>query len=213
MGSGVQRVGVLGGTFDPVHAGHLHMARAAERACQLSRIYFVPAAAPWHRGKPPTASYADRFAMLALALNGRPHWMPLAVPDSTGRPTYTIDQLAWMRKHGYGEPLYFILGADSFATLPSWRRWRELLGQCHWIVLGRAAARHLPDVVPAHMKAAATRDELVLRSGTRIHWLAHFEQPASASAVRERLAGRGKAPVAAAVARYAGRAGLYQIHG
>lgn len=210
---GGKRVGVLGGTFDPVHAGHLAMARAAARACGLARVCFVPAPAPWHRRQPPLASYADRYAMLALALNGRANWLPLDIPDTPGRPTYTIDQLHWMRQHGWGERLYFIVGADSFATLPQWHRWRELLARCHWMVLGRGGGKDLPDVVPASMITARRRNGLELRGGTRLHWLPDFARPVSASAARQALRGKRSAAVPAAVGRYIERAGLYQIHG
>ncbi|MGH9487189.1 MAG: nicotinate (nicotinamide) nucleotide adenylyltransferase [Terriglobales bacterium] len=210
-----QRVGVLGGTFDPVHAGHLAMARAAARRCKLERIYFVPAAQPWHRQRGPVAGYADRYAMLALALADHLRWLPLAVPDALHQPTYTIDQIRWIRQHGLGEQITFILGADSFLTLPSWHRWRALLASCDWLVLAREGVswEEMRTLVPRELTAASVGSELHLRSGRRIHWLAEFAQPASATRARRRLARTATAPVPAAVARYARRAGLYQVHG
>lgn len=211
----MSRIGVLGGTFDPVHRGHLAMARAAERALSLQRICFVPASTPWHRSGPPGASYADRFAMLALALEGKPRWQPLAVPDLAGRPTYTLDQLRWMRRQGLGPDLVFILGADSFATLPSWHRWRTLLASCDWLVLARGGQtwEDVRTVVPRNMTAEVTARGARLRAGARIHWLARFADPSSGHDTRRRMARAAAAPVPASVARYARRAGLYQPHG
>ncbi|MGH9475564.1 MAG: nicotinate-nicotinamide nucleotide adenylyltransferase [Terriglobales bacterium] len=241
-----QRVGILGGTFDPVTRGHLAMARAAERAGKLGRIYFVPAPQPWHRRGAPVAGYADRFAMLALALAGKPRWLPLAVPDVAGRPTYTLDQLRWVRKRlapAVGRwpgrnsvqqssarrkptpagaqgvsPLprvVFILGADAFLTLPSWHRWRTLLTACDWLVLARGGHRweDVRKVLPQSMTAEVSAGGARLRNATRIQWLADFVDPSSASRARRQLARSTAAPVPAAVARYARRAGLYPSHG
>jgi nicotinate-nucleotide adenylyltransferase len=204
-----RRIGFLGGTFDPVHNGHLAMARAAERAAGLERIYFVPAPRPWHR-RPPEASYADRFAMLALALAGHPTWQPLAVPDRPRRPTYTIDQLAWMAEHRLVGHVHLILGADAFATLPSWRQYRRLLRNFDFIVLARRGAPRPPmsrDAAPAAQRARAGERQLL--------WLSGFAAPAEATRVRAALA-RGRAQVGAmprAVAEYALRAHMYRRAG
>ena len=207
------RIGVLGGTFDPVHDGHLAMARAAERAAGLERIYFVPAPRPWHR-EPPRAGYADRFAMLALALAGHPRWIPLAVPDRGRRPTYAIDQLAWMAEHNVVGHIHLILGADAFATLPTWHQYRRLLRGWDFIVLAR---EHAPGglmnrVLPRALVTAQDAGGAELAGGHRLHWLAGFHSPASATRVRAALsagrAPRGQAP--AAVVEYALRARLYR---
>ncbi|MGH9417185.1 MAG: nicotinate (nicotinamide) nucleotide adenylyltransferase [Terriglobales bacterium] len=206
-----QRVGILGGTFDPVHRGHVALALAAIQACRLRRVYFVPAPRPWHREDARAtdrASLPDRYAMLALALADQPRCQPLYIPDRAGRPTYTMDQLDWMDADGVSSERYLILGADAFALLPSWKHYRRLLRRCHFIVaprqgfdFPRAAA-----VVPRNLVRQQQGCVLALAGGHQLHWLGGFRSPASASAAR----GGAEGQLPRAVARYIRRAGLYQ---
>ncbi len=210
---GGRRIGFLGGTFDPVHNGHLAMARAAERAAGLERVYFVPAPRPWHRA-PPQASYPDRFAMLALALAGHARWAPLAVPDRGRRPTYAIDQLAWMAEHNVIGRMHLILGADAFATLPTWQQYRRLLQGYDFVVLARRGAPGglMSRVLPAPLVRAQDAGGAELAGGHRLRWVAGFASAATATRVRAALAAgrapRGQTPTA--VAEYALRAQLYR---
>lgn len=207
-----QRIGILGGTFDPVHRGHVALALAAMAACRLQRVYFIPAPRPWHREgerTPVRASLPDRYAMLALALADQPRCQPLYIPDRAGRPTYTMDQLDWMDAHGVSPERYLILGADAFALLPSWKHYRRLLGRSHFIVAPRQgySLARIAAVVPTRLRASAQRGGgLALAGGHQLHWLDGFRSPASASDAR--AGHRGQLP--AAVARYIRRAGLYQ---
>jgi len=213
--SAVVRLGVLGGTFDPVHRGHLRMARAAEVACGLSRIYFVPAAHPWHKAVP-TASYADRYAMVALALLRSPRWMPLDLGAASA--TYAVDQIRHLRRLYPGSRLFFIVGADAMATLPSWKQPQALLRLCDIIVLARAGfslgdmiaalpprLRPAPDRGPrprAQINAqsnahptqrgepqdAAAVQVVKLAGGSHLYWLARFQDPFSSTQARQWLA-------------------------
>jgi nicotinate-nucleotide adenylyltransferase len=208
------RIGVLGGTFDPVHNGHLAMARAAQRACGLERVYFVAAPRPWHREHPPVAGYADRHAMLALALQGRRDWQPVAIPDAGRRATYTVDQLAWIAAREPQALLTSIVGADAWLTLPGWRQWRRLLGMCDWAVLARqgTASGQLAAIVPPSLVAAGDAGGLTLRSGRRLRWIQNFRHTASATQARRELARGGRSrQIPAAVAEYARRADLYSV--
>lgn len=210
-----RRVGLLGGTFDPVHHGHLQLARAAMRRFGLDWVYFVPARRPWHKS-PPRAEFEDRFAMVALALARTPRFQPLAIPAVAGRPTYSLDQARWLlRRLPRGTRLFFLIGADAFRLLPSWHEYGALLRLCEFIVAPR-------DGVGAREAAAVT----ALAPG-RVHWLSGFARVESSRALRSRAgraaaggseAGRAKtggaappggAPLPAAVAAYIRRAGLY----
>lgn len=215
------RIGVLGGTFDPVHRGHLSMARAAERACRLQQILFVPAAHPWHRTDP-QAGYADRYAMVALALRRAPNWLPLDLADHEA--TYSVDQLRRIQKLYPASRLFFIVGADAFATLPSWKQPSRLLSLCDVIILARAGLtleamiatlppRLRPPQPPMRQRGAV--EVLTLTNGSRLHWLSRFRDPGSSTQARQWLSTasrNGTAPVAPAVAGYARRAHLY-THG
>lgn len=210
----MRRIGVLGGTFDPVHNGHMAMARAAQRACGLEWVYFVPAPRPWHRDQPPVAGYAERYAMLALALQGRRAWQPLAIPDAGRRATYTVDQLAWIAAHEPGSVVTNIVGADAWLTLPTWRHWRRLLGACDWAVLARpgTVGEQLEATVPPSLVAAGDAGGLRLRNGHFIRWIRDFRHPASATQARRELAVSGRSrQIPKAVAEFARRADLYSV--
>ena len=224
--SSAPRLGVLGGTFDPVHRGHLRMARAAEAACRLSRIYFVAAAHPWHKAVP-TASYADRYAMLALALHRSPRWMPLDLGAASA--TYSVDQIRHIRRLYPGSRLFFIVGADAFATLPSWKQPQALLQLCDVIVLARAGfdladmiAALPPRIRPAPDRPLQSRSRrhkaavnvVKLTNGSHLYWLARFQDPFSSTQARQWLTAPNsprpqRPPLPAAVAAYARRAHLY----
>lgn len=197
------------------------MAAAAERACHLTRIYFVPAPNPWHRD-PPRAAYADRYAMVALAVAARTRWQPLAVPDAPRRPTYALDQLQWMAdwssSQGRRERLYWIVGADAFVTLPTWHDYRRLLQRCDFVVMGRDgySLDEVVQAVPREVVKKVEGKRVQLAGGRELHWLPQFSSPVSATRARAWLAAskrrNGRSVVPVEVARYARRAGLYE-HG
>lgn len=185
------KLGLLGGTFDPIHRGHLRLAAAAEKAVGLERIYFAPAAQPWHK-RPPRAGYADRYAMVALALEGHAGWQPVDIPVQG--PTYTIDQVEWLQARHPRDRIYLIVGADAMVTLPSWKRYRSLPAKCDFIVAARGGIR---------LEAI----EAILPAGGRpLHWLPRFARPESSTQVRRRAR---LDEVPARVAEYARRAKLY----
>ncbi|MGH9393847.1 MAG: nicotinate-nicotinamide nucleotide adenylyltransferase [Terriglobales bacterium] len=209
----MRKLGILGGTFDPIHRGHLAMAAAAQRACRLDQVLFVPAERPWHRAAP-RASFPDRYAMVALALTGRAAWLPLAVPALAQRPTYALDQVAWIAARHPRARLHFILGADAFAALPTWWQYRRLLASCDFIVLARHGVG-IADVlaaVPPRLLRAPDRRGADLAGGRRLHWIEAFSSPQSATGARAALAQRspkGAEALPAAVRAFARRAGLY----
>ena len=141
------RIGVLGGTLDPIHLGHLDAAAAARDALRLDRVLIVPSHVPPHR-RQPVASAFHRFAMAALAVNGLDG---LAVSDDelcSPGPSYTADTL--MRLHGRGlapSQIFFITGADAFAEIETWSRYPHVLDLARFIVISRPgfAATSLPE--------------------------------------------------------------------
>ena len=127
---------LLGGTFDPVHYGHLRFADAVRRALGLSEVRLVPARDPPHRDNP-MASAPDRLAMLKLGVAEFPG---LVVDDRELRregKRYTVDTLTALRREFPERPLLLLLGADAFRGLPTWHRWCELFDLAHLVVVGR----------------------------------------------------------------------------
>jgi nicotinate-nucleotide adenylyltransferase len=146
-----RRIGILGGTFDPIHYGHLGVAEAAEQALRLRRMYVVTANVPPHR-RQPIASPFQRYAMVVLAIGPRPGWHASDVELRLGGPSYTVDTLARFCDRGYRrEELFFILGADAFVDIETWYDYPHILDVANFAVVSRPGmpVNALPDRLPA----------------------------------------------------------------
>jgi nicotinate-nucleotide adenylyltransferase len=161
------RIGILGGTFDPVHVGHVDTALAAQRALALDRVLVMPSGTPPHRSSPPSASRFHRFAMAALAVTGVPGLMVSDLEIGVTDPCYTFDTLARLHRTGLlASQIFFITGADAFAEIDTWSRYPEVLEMAHFVVVSRPghAAAALPSKLPA--LAARMRGATVQASTT-----------------------------------------------
>src|SRR5208283_635522 len=137
-------IALFGGTFDPIHRGHLKVARAAAERFKLKEVWFVPADIPPHKQKSPVTSYFHRYSMVSLAVAGNPDFLPslLEAPDPVAhmerRPSYSIDTVrrvkAGLRK---GDGLYFLIGIDAFRDIAKWHLAEELLRECEFIIAAR----------------------------------------------------------------------------
>ena len=149
------RVGVLGGTLDPMHLGHVEAALAARRSLDLDRVIVMPSRVPPHRPAQPTASPFHRFAMAALSVNGLEG---LVVSDEelcAEGPSYTADTLERLQARGFSATqIFFITGADAFAEIETWHRYPAVLDLAHFVVVSRpefsvaALAGRLPGLMP-----------------------------------------------------------------
>ncbi len=136
-----RRLGVLGGSFDPPHLGHLHAARSAAAAFALEHVVFVPAARPPHKPERILAGAAERLEMLALLLAGEPDVSVWGVELARSGPSYTIDTLRELRARVPAETrLFLIVGEDNLAGLPRWREPEELARLAQPIVVHRSQA-------------------------------------------------------------------------
>ena len=146
-----KRIGILGGTFDPIHFGHLNVAEAAEAALGLTRMYVVTANAPPHRPQP-IASPFQRYAMVVLAVGHRPGWRASDVELRLSGTSYTADTLARFGARGYRpDELFFVVGADAFAEIATWRGYPGILDAAHFAVVSRPgmSVTALPARLPA----------------------------------------------------------------
>lgn len=161
------RIGILGGTFDPIHRAHLDTAIAARAALSLDRVIVLPSRVPAHRADQPIASRYHRFAMTALAVNGVDG---LAVSDlelCAPGPSYTIDTLTRFRERSgvTASQIFFITGADAFAEIDTWHRFPEVLEQAHFVVVSRPGfpvlglRGKLPSLAPRMIGAGAKAAE------------------------------------------------------
>jgi nicotinate-nucleotide adenylyltransferase len=146
------RIGILGGTFDPFHLGHLAVAHVARRALALDEIRIIPSSIPLHRPVQPRASAHHRFAMAALGIANEPAFIVDDIELTAGGPSYTASTLSRLHQRGLGATqLFFITGADAFAEIATWREYPHVLDRAHFVVVsrpGRAVAT-LYDALPA----------------------------------------------------------------
>ena len=209
-----RRIGVLGGTFDPVHIGHLRGALEVAETLGLDEVRLGPNFRPPHR-EAPNSSAQDRLAMVQLAVQDVP---PLAVDArelERDRPSYTLDTLESLREElDQQDQIHLIVGWDAFCGLPSWHRWEELLDHCHILVMQRPDAdSDAPQALRDLLAARSVNDPLALsgRSGQiAFVWQAPLE--VSATRIRQFLAsGRSvRFLVPDAVLAYINAHGLYR---
>lgn len=232
-------IGLFGGTFDPVHKGHLALARAAMERCKLHKVCFVPANIPPHKQERPLAPFLHRFAMVALATAGEKVFVPslLEAPEEAGpsrrdrqekdrqeRPNYTIDTIRRMKQSfKSADRLFFLIGIDAFDDIAKWHQAEALFRECEFVVAGRPGYS-LADVANALPERLRPREEVtrpfhkqkptgdMVLPGVTIHLMEDLRQPASATAIREAVAA-GK-PLGRflepAVADYIQKIGLYK---
>ncbi len=186
-------IGILGGTFDPVHLGHVALAEAALKELPLAEVLWLPSGSPGHRS-PPVASARDRLAMLRLATAGDTRHRIDESELGHGEPTYTVHTLTRMRAAlGKAQPLVLLLGSDSFLSLPTWLRWRELFDLAHIAVATRPGfvpndGGPSPDLSEEIARRSARPEQLTGSSAGRVTRFPMPPMDISASAVRAGLA-------------------------
>jgi nicotinate-nucleotide adenylyltransferase len=131
-----QPIGIFGGTFDPIHYGHLRTALEMEQLLKLERVHFVPCARPPHRSEP-MLDGALRLRLVKAAIRGEATFVADDREIARAGPSYTVDTLASFRAEFPGRSLCLLLGMDAFLGLPKWHRWQELLSLAHVVVAHR----------------------------------------------------------------------------
>ena len=184
------RVGLFGGSFDPIHRGHVAPVRAARAALGLDRVFFLPTAHPPHKTGRHFAPALARFAMVELALLGE-EGMFVSTHELGAEPAYTVETLEHFHAELPAVDLHLILGSDSLAQLPSWRRWRELPRLARLVVMTRpgSEAALRPESLPPELRDAFddgrilhVEHEPVVESATELRAiLARGEEPPAGS--------------------------------
>ncbi len=140
------RVGILGGTFDPPHIGHLILGEYARDALGLAPLLYVPAADPPHKQDEDNTPIDHRMAMLQLALGGNPHFEISRVDVDRPGPHYSLDTVKIIQQTYPQAEIYFVMGGDSLRDLPAWHRPQELIQLCELVVMRRPFAEAWPDM-------------------------------------------------------------------
>ena len=190
------KLALFGGTFDPVHRGHLAIARAAADRFQLGRVYFVPADLPPHKLNRELTQFHHRFAMLALATTDDERFVPSLLDSSTGQPNYSVHTVrrlkSTLRK---SDKLYFLIGIDAFMEISTWYHPVELLAECDFIVASRPGhslaelGEALPEALrpsPAVLKALRRQEAsgTIALPSTTIHLLGDVNERVSSTQIR-----------------------------
>ncbi len=197
------KLGILGGTFDPPHNGHLLIAEQATHKLQLAQVLFIPARQPPHKLGEPISPLRDRVAMLQRALSGKPTFLISMIEAERPGPSYTVDTLRELRRDtSPGAELFFIMGMDSLETLPTWHKPEEIVQLARLAVLSR----------PGHHADLDALERQIPGIKASVIFLRAPELDVSASEIRERVA-RGESIaglVPPAVAEYIRQHQLYR---
>jgi len=206
-------IGLFGGTFDPIHRGHIALARAAQEQCKLSRILFVPANIPPHKQKQPLTPFAHRYAMIVLATAAEKAFVPslLEAPPEfpsdkvrgaslTAPTNYSIDTVRRLKQSlRKTDQISFLIGMDAFRDIAKWHQADALFQQCEFVVASRPGysladvANSLPEkirpaaAVTKPFEKQPAKGDLVLKDAT-VHLLDSVHLAVSATAIREAVA-------------------------
>ena len=224
-------IALFGGTFDPIHRGHVIVAHAAATKFALKQVWFIPADIPPHKQKTPILPFYHRYAMVALALAGEKAFVPSlleapgpATGDSRRKPSYSIDTVRRVKTRlGKSDHLYFLIGMDAFKDIAKWYEAEALLGECDFIVAGRPGYS-LADVassLPAKLRPGAPVTKLFRKQkmegplvlpGATLHMLPETHENVSATQIRAAVGRSGalKRLVPDAVAEYIHKEQLYR---
>jgi len=197
------RLGVLGGTFDPPHTGHLVLAEQAREQLTLDRVLWVPAGDPWRKSSVEVSAAEHRCAMVRLAIQDNPAFELCTLEVDRSGPSYSVDTFSTLAETHRGSELFFILGLDSLRDLPAWREPQRLLGLTRLAVAPRAGERlteaELEELLPGLAERVAWVEmPRIDISATELRWRAaegrslRYQVPAAVEAyIREhRLYGR-----------------------
>ncbi len=196
--------GVLGGTFDPIHRGHLIIAEAARKKLVLAKVIFVPAGQPWLKNDRDITPAEHRVNMVGLAIAGKAHFEQSTVEVNRPGPSYSVDTVAALRKDfGDEAQIYFLVGWDSLAELPQWHQPQRLVKLCKLVAITR------PDFSRPDLKSLESSVPGITKS---VVWLDIKPVDISSSDIRDRAAHGSsiKGLVPGKVEKYIKENGLYR---
>jgi nicotinate-nucleotide adenylyltransferase len=212
-------IALFGGTFDPVHTGHLKAAKAAARRFCLNRVLFVPSGNPPHKVGDHLTSFEHRFGMVTLACAGDPRFVPslLEAPTSDRRAQYSITTVRKVRRFlRRSDRLYFLIGVDAFLDLRQWKDYRQILDLVDFIVVSRPGYpnRKIMEIVPPdliHRSAQSSGGQTIHLRRSQVHVVRGIDTPVASSDLRDAV--RAGRPVAGLVPplveEYIRKEGLY----
>ena len=211
------KLGILGGTFNPIHLAHLRIAEAAREAVGLEQVLFIPAADPPHKPLAGGVPFEQRYEMVRLAIAGHPTFAISNIEAKRRGKSYTVETLHLLRKERPADELHFIIGSDSFLEIGLWHRFAEIFALASLVVMTRPGSavtepiQQLPDEVRGQFREQGAC-LLLHTSGTAIRFVEDCSLEISSSGLRELVAaGRSlRYLVPPAVETYIVQKGLYR---
>jgi len=177
------RIAILGGTFDPIHNGHLAVAQSVAETFQVDEVHFVPAFSPPHKQTRGITSPFHRFAMVALATLSIERFRPSTIEVDTLEKRYTVETLETMKNAYPGAELLFIIGTDMYQEIETWKNFRRIFELAHLVIVNRPGFPFREDIAPFQIlneKQAAT-----LPAEATVFYLPFVEQPISSTDIRD----------------------------
>ena len=191
------RLGLLGGTFDPIHLGHLELAKTALHVARLDAIYFVTSVNPPHKSEKTQANFLDRHAMVALALKGDSRLIPSSVEFDREGKSYSIDTVLQLKHLSGGiAEIFFLIGLDAFIELPTWKEYQRFSELCSFIVFGRPGypenlTQDLPEALRPKPIGSREKTARLAEADRGFFLLKDFSNPLSSTEIRSAIrAGR-----------------------
>ena len=177
------RIAILGGTFDPIHKGHLQAARAVSEVFELDELHFIPAFVPPHKSYSGVTSAFHRFAMAALAIAPFPGFRLSSIEADTLKSRYSVETLESMHRTYPGSSFLFIAGTDMFHDITGWKEHRRLLELTSFAVVARRGFAMREDIAPVRVVAESARISIAEPPG--IYYLPFIDEEVSATEIRE----------------------------
>ncbi|HEY6837149.1 MAG TPA: nicotinate-nucleotide adenylyltransferase, partial [Geobacteraceae bacterium] len=185
------KIGIIGGTFNPIHFAHLRIAEEVGDRFDLDRVIFMPAAAPPHKPLAGDLPFSERVAMVRLAVAGNPRFAVSDLEGERGGTSYSIDTLRTLRQKHPDDELFFVVGSDSFRDFSTWREYASIFTVCNVVVVERpggemaSLAEALPVAMGEEFCYYAAEKRLAHRSGYSVYYLEGIPLAISSSTIRE----------------------------
>ena len=204
------KIAIFGGTFDPIHLGHLKVAKAAVQRFKLDQILFTPSGCPPHKIRSPITPFNHRYSMVSLACTNNRRFIPslLEAPRPGGKSCYSVDTVGHVRRNlRSNDNLYFLIGIDAFLDCRTWRNWQKLFKLVRFIVVSRPGFGAIPSKETQGIELAG--------KGTTLHYLDGISERVSARTIRKAAQGSRSITkwVPGAVAEYIRKQQLYSPKG
>lgn len=187
------RIGLLGGTFNPIHNGHLHIAEEVRKSCQLDQVWFIPTWQPPHKEVAAQVSFAQRLDMVTAALADHPEFVICDMEGQRGGTSFSVETLTLLREQYPQHEFFFIMGLDSFREISLWHRYQELFELAHIVVAARPGfsgtlQQMLPVAIADRFCYDSQSKNLRFDKGFSLILVDHTGHDASSTEIRQRVA-------------------------